>query len=168
MFNQSIKLNKSSDNHILQGNRKQCNIPTITESDTSGENQIKLQYINNRLEARSLQEKGINEFSLESNKDINSEIVESSIINKDVKIYNHKQFYVKRKDNMFINQQMNESITIGKNFWQERTKRFGKDIKELEGKLDIQKLFMNMVIHDLRNPAESIKQGLQQAKSQLH
>ena len=58
---------------------------------------------------------------------------------------------------MFINQQMNESITIGKNFWLERTKRFGKDIKELEGKLDIQKLFMNMVIHDLRNPAESIK-----------
>ena len=38
MFNQSIKLNKSSDNHILQGNRKQWNIPTITESDTSGEN----------------------------------------------------------------------------------------------------------------------------------
>lgn len=61
---------------------------------------------------------------------------------------------------MFINHQMNESISIGKNFWQDRNKRFGQDIKELEGKLTTQKLFMNMVIHDLRNPAESIKQGL--------
>ena len=58
---------------------------------------------------------------------------------------------------MFINHQMNESISIGKNFWQDRNKRFGQDIKELEGKLTTQKLFMNMVIHDLRNPAESIK-----------
>jgi hypothetical protein len=37
-------------------------------------------------------------------------------------------------------------------------------IKKLESQLETSKLFMNMVIHDLRNPAESIHEGLKQAK----
>lgn len=63
---------------------------------------------------------------------------------------------------MFINNKMDESISIGKDYLkQDNSKRYEEDIKELDSKLTTQKLFMNMVIHDLRNPAESIKQGLQ-------
>ena len=36
---------------------------------------------------------------------------------------------------MFINNQMDESISIGKDYWLGRTKRYGEDIKDLESKL---------------------------------
>ena len=39
-----------------------------------------------------------------------------------------------------------------------------QNYNQLKNKYDCQKLFMDMVIHDLRNPAESIYQGLNQAK----
>ena len=40
-------------------------------------------------------------------------------------------------------------------------KYFKEKAKKLENNLENTKIFLNMVIHDLRNPAESIKQGLQ-------
>ena len=40
-------------------------------------------------------------------------------------------------------------------------------ISELEDSLACNKLHMNMVIHDLRNPAESIQQGLKQAQEKM-
>ena len=141
----SIKQNKSSDHYLMQ--EKKFN---PTDSDTSGE-KIKLQYLNVR-ESSSVQEKDINQLSLDSNKELRSEVVDSNIVFLGKQ--NSKQFYIKRKENMFISQEMNESI--GKNCWHAKTKRYGNDIKELERKLVVQKLFMNMVIHDMRNPAESI------------
>jgi signal transduction histidine kinase len=37
-------------------------------------------------------------------------------------------------------------------------------VKKLEAKLKNQKHFLNMVVHDLRNPAESIMHGLELVK----
>ena len=61
---------------------------------------------------------------------------------------------------MFINDQMGESLTIGIDCVKNTSKNTGEDIKILAEKLNTQKLFMNMVIHDLRNPTESINEGL--------
>lgn len=40
-------------------------------------------------------------------------------------------------------------------------------ITRLDRKVTDQKLFLNMVVHDLRNPAESIQQGLELALTQM-
>lgn len=37
-------------------------------------------------------------------------------------------------------------------------------VKEMQDRLQANKLFMNMVIHDLRSPSENIQHGLSQAK----
>jgi hypothetical protein len=40
-------------------------------------------------------------------------------------------------------------------------------VKKLEAKLLNQKLFLNMVVHDMRNPAESIMHGLELVKKMI-
>ena len=68
------------------------------------------------------------------------------------------QFYVKHDQNMFVNKNQNSLVCSSNDHQQfDQKKRYDKEIQELEDKLTKQKLFMNMVIHDLRNPAESIK-----------
>jgi hypothetical protein len=49
------------------------------------------------------------------------------------------------------------------------SKETSKDrkIKTLEAKVQNQTTYMNMVVHDLRNPAESIQLGLKQAHEQI-
>lgn len=61
--------------------------------------------------------------------------------------------------NMFINPEMKETLTIEQDKWNSRKVNAG-EIKELKEKLKFQKQFLNMIIHDLRNPSESIKEGL--------
>lgn len=115
-----------------------------------------------------------NDYSSQKDFKSSDEIIESSWIksdkgknrkNKRVEVQEpneQSQFYIKRNENMFINNQIDSQ---SKQIERGRLKRIQKDFKELDDKLSTQKLFMNMVIHDLRNPAEAIKQGLMQAKS---
>lgn len=42
-----------------------------------------------------------------------------------------------------------------------------KDLKDLQSHLKNTKMFLNMVIHDLRNPTVSLKMGSMQARSML-
>ena len=72
----SIKQNRSSDMYLKHDKKL-----IITDSDSNGENKVKFYYLNARQEAISLQEKGENKFSLDSNQDVNSEIVDSNIVN---------------------------------------------------------------------------------------
>ena len=54
-------------------------------------------------------------------------------------------------------------MSINSNSYINHINHLQQVVSQLEIQLTKQKLFMNMIIHDLRNPAESINQGLKQA-----
>ena len=47
-------------------------------------------------------------------------------------------------------------------------RKLKEQVEKYEGKITLMKLFQNMVIHDLRSPAESIHTGLKQAKQMFN
>ena len=46
-------------------------------------------------------------------------------------------------------------------------KQKDKEINEMKGYTEGQEKFMNMVVHDMRNPSEAINNGLKQAKEMM-
>jgi hypothetical protein len=76
-------------------------------------------------------------------------------------------FFVNRAESMFINNMAEENMSLLESSKRSPSNRYITEINRLESKMTTSKLFMNMVIHDLRNPAEAIKEGLNQAKAMM-